>query len=78
MLGGIVIVPTVCPLSADLTGDCIVNLADLLVFATQWLVPGDDYYCTMGGNLVGDKCLVTLEDFAEFAAQWLTKYPPEE
>jgi hypothetical protein len=78
MLGGIVIVPTACPLSADLTGECIVNLEDLWIFSTQWLVPGDDYYCMMGGNLVGTKCLVTLEDFAEFASQWLTKYPPEE
>ncbi len=78
MLGGIVIVPTACPLSADLTGDCIVNLADLRVLATQWLVPGDDYYCMMGGNLVGTKCLVTLEDFAEFASQWLMEYPSGE
>jgi hypothetical protein len=78
MLGGIVIVPTACPLSADLTGDCVVNLADLQVFAAQWLVPGDDYYCTMGGNLVGAACLVTLEDFAEFASQWLMQYPSGE
>ncbi|NLH17592.1 MAG: hypothetical protein GX455_13535, partial [Phycisphaerae bacterium] len=78
MLGGIVIVPTACPLSADLTGECIVDLEDLRIFASQWLVPGDDYYCMMGGNLVGDKCLVTLEDFAEFVAQWMMKYPPDE
>ncbi len=78
MLGGIVIVPTACPLSADLTGDCIVNLADLRVFATQWLVPGDDYYCMMGGNLIGTQCLVTLEDFAEFASQWLMEHPSGE
>jgi hypothetical protein len=78
MLGGIVIVPTACPLSADLTGDCIVNIEDLRVFATQWLAPGDDYYCTMGGNLVGTKCLVTLEDFAEFASQWMMEYPSGE
>jgi hypothetical protein len=78
MLGGIVIVPTACPLSADLTGDCIVNIDDLRVFATQWLVPGDDYYCTMGGNLIGTTCLVTLEDFAEFASQWMKEYPSGE
>lgn len=78
MLGGIVIVPTACPLSADLTGDCVVNIDDLRVFATQWLVPGDDCYCTMGGNLIGTQCLVTLEDLAEFASQWMMEYPPVE
>jgi hypothetical protein len=78
MLGGIVIVPTACPLSADLTGDCIVDIDDLRIFAAQWLVPGDDYYCTMGGNIVGAACLVTLEDFAEFASQWMMQYPSGE
>ena len=77
MLGGIVVTTTVCPLIADLTGDCIVNYNDLYEFASQWLVPGDDNYCVMNGNLVGESCLVTLEDFSVFASQWMMEYTQE-
>jgi len=33
----------VCPLSGDVTGDCVVDLADLAVIASQWLQSYDSY-----------------------------------
>jgi len=51
-----------CP-SADLTGDCKVDLADLYVMAEQWL-PGDDP--------TGDPAF-NLSDFAIMASQWLVE-----
>lgn len=75
MLGGIVITSTVCPLRADLTGDCIVDYADLAEFVGQWLLSVDPYYCTLSADLEGEECVVQLEDFASFAAQWMARIP---
>lgn len=75
MLGGIVITPTVCPLRADLTGDCAVDYADLTVFIDQWMLSVDPYYCILSADLEGDECSVQLEDFAFFATQWLANIP---
>lgn len=75
MLGGIVITPTVCPLRADMTGDCIVDMADLAVFVEQWLSSVDPYYCTLSANLTGTDCSVTMDDVECFAAQWLLSFP---
>ncbi|MBN1816955.1 MAG: hypothetical protein JW828_06315 [Sedimentisphaerales bacterium] len=74
MLGGIVVTTTVCPLAADLTGDCVVNYEDLMVFADQWLVTGDHDYCVLNANLAGEPCEVTVEDFGIFASQWLMEH----
>jgi DNA-binding beta-propeller fold protein YncE len=72
-LGGIVITPTVCPLQADLTGDCTVNLQDLYAFISQWLQSVDPYYCTLSANMAGpeSECKVNVEDFSIFASQWM-------
>jgi DNA-binding beta-propeller fold protein YncE len=72
-LGGIVITPTVCPLQADLTGDCIVNMQDLYAFIGQWLQSVDPYYCTLSANMAGpdSECTVNMKDFAVFASQWM-------
>jgi hypothetical protein len=75
-LGGIVITPTVCPLQADLTGDCIVDIADLYEFLNQWLETIDPYYCTLSANMDGaeEECTVNIEDFAIFASQWMDEF----
>ncbi|MBE0535712.1 MAG: lamin tail domain-containing protein, partial [Phycisphaerae bacterium] len=55
-----------CP-SADLNSDCVVDLADLAVFGSQWLdVPG-------GSADLDGIAGVSLEDFAILAAQWRTR-----
>jgi len=78
-LAGIVITPTVCPLQADLTGDCIVNLQDLYAFISQWLQSVDPYYCTLSANMAGpeSECKVNVEDFSIFASQWMTSFGGE-
>jgi hypothetical protein len=78
-LAGIVITPTVCPLQADLTGDCIVNLQDLYAFISQWLQSVDPYYCTLSANMAGpeSECKVNVEDFSNFASQWMTSFGGE-
>ena len=56
--------------SADLTDDCMVDIADLVSFTSQWLdSPGDS------ANLDGVPG-VTLEDYAILSAQWQMGCPP--
>jgi DNA-binding beta-propeller fold protein YncE len=78
-LGGIVITPTVCPLQADLTGDCVVNMHDLYAFVGQWLQSVDPYYCTLSGNMAGpeEECSVNMKDFSVFASQWMMEFGGE-
>lgn len=78
-LGGIVITPTICPLQADLTGDCVVNLLDLYEFIGQWLDSVDPYYCTLSANMAGpdSECKVNIEDFSVFASQWMAEFEHE-
>ncbi len=78
MLGGIVVTLEVCSLRADLTGDCRVNNLDLYEFSQQWLITGDDEYCILNANLVGETCFVDLADYAVFASQWLMDYSQSE
>jgi formylglycine-generating enzyme required for sulfatase activity len=56
-----------CP-TADLTGDCFVDLADLTLLANQWLAESTE--CPPP-DLTGD-CRVDSEDFAVTSAQWLS------
>ncbi|NLH17392.1 MAG: SUMF1/EgtB/PvdO family nonheme iron enzyme [Phycisphaerae bacterium] len=56
-----------CP-SADRTGDCFVNPADLLHIAQQWMSEGPD--CP-SADINGD-CRVDVEDFAMISRQWLS------
>ena len=76
MLGGVVITPTVCPLLADLTGDCVVDIEDLYAFVGQWMQSVDPYYCTLSANMAGpeEECAVNIEDFAVFASQWMEEF----
>ena len=60
-----------CSLSADLTGDCYVNIDDLDVFAGQWLLTDERRDCSLCADLTGYYCSVTFEDFAIIAEQWL-------
>ena len=73
----------VCP-SADLTGDCKVNLEDFAVIGADWLGEYDlnDMYTLASQWLstpcpsadhTGD-CRVDLEDFAVIGADWLGEY----
>lgn len=56
-----------CP-TADLTDDCFVDLADLILLANQWMVVTVE--CPPP-DLTGD-CHVNSVDFAVTSAQWLT------
>jgi len=58
----------------DLSGDCIVNLNDLLIFTSQWL---DDTGCSGLGcaDLDGDNNVDTV-DFALLAANWFKQGHP--
>lgn len=51
-----------CP-TADITGDCFVDLDDFAIMASQWLV------CP-SADLNGD-CFVDFEDFSILSLQWL-------
>lgn len=58
-----------CP-DADLSGDCSVGLADLIIFAEQWLdPPGCAGYADDCADLVGSDG-VNNTDFAALAGQW--------
>jgi hypothetical protein len=63
-------VVSLCP-SADLTGDCVVDMKDFALFASQWL--RDDCvtpdWC--GGADFDKSGKVGMEDLAELMAQWL-------
>jgi formylglycine-generating enzyme len=56
-----------CP-SADLTVDCLVNLADIVLMGEQWLVESTE--CP-SADLNSD-CRVDSEDFTLISEQWLT------
>ncbi len=63
-----------CP-EADLSGDCVVGLDDLVLFAEQWLdsagCAGFEETC---GDLTGNDG-VDFEDFAVLAGQWQVQEP---
>jgi hypothetical protein len=67
-VSSIVVVPesTECP-SADLSGDCFVDLDDLKLFAQQWCI-GVETPCPTA-DFSGD-CFIDLEDFVVIAQQW--------
>jgi hypothetical protein len=55
---------------ADIEPDCVIDLADLLIMAAQWLqVPTDP-----AADLCPD-CRIDLSDFAILAEHWLTADP---
>jgi hypothetical protein len=56
-----------CQLTADLTGDCRVNSADLLQMATDWLMVDE---CQLPSDITGD-CKVDMEDLAHMSTEWL-------
>ncbi|MBE0538009.1 MAG: hypothetical protein IH624_20295 [Phycisphaerae bacterium] len=60
-----------CSLRADLTGDCTVDIYDLLEFANQWLATSQDTPCPLTADLAGQDCNVNLKDFATLATEWL-------
>ena len=60
---------TVCPLVSDLDGDCTITLADLILFAEQWLAPGCIGFEEACADFVGDDG-VNLEDFSILAQEW--------
>ncbi|MBN1804372.1 MAG: CotH kinase family protein [Sedimentisphaerales bacterium] len=65
----ITVLESVCPLS-DLTGDCIVDFSDLVVFTEQWLSPpGCPDYPLGCADLTGNDG-VDLFDFALLAESW--------
>lgn len=70
------IVCITCPaayLSADLTGDGIVNVKDISMVAFQWLSGGYSNNCP-AADITGD-CFVDLADLALISKQWLTTDP---
>lgn len=62
----------ICSLTTDLTGDCVVDISDLMEFGLQWLqsseLPGD---CPFTANFEGENCKVELPDFAYLAEDWM-------
>jgi hypothetical protein len=63
-------VDIVCPLLADLTGDCHVSLPDLVVLCGQWMASEDPGNCTLSAELAGGDCKVNLNDFAVLQSEW--------
>ncbi len=64
-----------CP-QADLTGDCVVDLDDLAVFADQWLDPaGCAEHPAHCADFVGNDG-VNQKDFAVYAKEWLQSGSP--
>ncbi|MDI6450216.1 CotH kinase family protein [Anaerobaca lacustris] len=62
-----------CPLS-DLSGDCKVDLADLMLLAEQWLDgPGCEGYLLHCADLLGNDG-VALDDFSRLAQDWLADW----
>jgi hypothetical protein len=59
--------PIYCDLSADLTGDCHVTIADLSIFCEQWLHEGSP--CP-SADLARDDCKVDFYDFAVLVEEW--------
>ena len=59
---------------ADLSGNCIVDLADVEIMAGQWLQSGEN-----AADIYEDS-IVNLKDFAVLANSWLDEqlWPPEE
>jgi hypothetical protein len=53
---------SICSLTGDFTGDCVVDINDLAFFANSWLKPGDP-------DLTGDGA-ANFADFAIFANFW--------
>jgi len=68
---GTVSIAGTCPLLADLTGDCRVDIQDLQTFAAQWLASGDPGDCSWTADLHGADCKVDLRDLAILAFEWL-------
>jgi hypothetical protein len=65
-------VRSLCPLRADLAwGDCLVDEADLAVFAEEWLAQGDVDDCGLSADLSGGDCYVGFGDFAVLASEWV-------
>ena len=62
-----------CGLTADLTGDCLVDLRDLAVLAGEyeWLAADNPTECPFQADISGSDCRIDLADFAVMAEQWL-------
>jgi hypothetical protein len=59
-----------CPLYADLTGDCAVDLDDLHVFCSRWLESDASDVCMIQPDISGDDCTVNMYDFDKLASFW--------
>jgi hypothetical protein len=73
---GTVQAATVCP-TADLTGDCFVDLADLAVLAKVWLADCDASNDFCGGADFDASGKVTGSDAVTFALEWLEGQRPD-
>ncbi|MBE0535704.1 MAG: hypothetical protein IH624_08535 [Phycisphaerae bacterium] len=69
--------PRRCRFRADLTGDCRVDLYDLMAFCDQWLTAAEEDPCPLSADLAGADCYVDLDDFAVLAEEWLGSDPAE-
>jgi len=64
-----------CP-EGDISGDCVVDISDMLIFAEQWLNnPGCVGHPDDCADIVGDDG-VNLSDFAVVAGNWLKTGSP--
>ncbi len=63
--------PKWCRLRADLTGDCMVDLYDLIAFCEQWLTSSEAQTCPLSADLAGEDCFVDWQDFTVLAGEWL-------
>lgn len=61
-----------CQLAGDVTGDCSVDMDDLVVIASEWTIVEEfsDDNCQLAGDVTGD-CAVDLADLAVIASEWM-------
>jgi hypothetical protein len=67
-----IVITVPCLLTADLSGDCFVDLEDLAVFASEWLRTDCVTPDWCGGADMDTTGDVGLSDLAELVSQWLT------
>jgi hypothetical protein len=67
-----IVITVPCLLTADLSGDCIVDMEDLAVLASAWQRTGCVAPDWCGGADIDASGAVGLDDLAELVSQWLT------
>jgi hypothetical protein len=67
-----IVITVPCELSADLSGDCFVDLEDLALFASAWLRTDCVTPDWCGGADLDASGDVGLKDLAELVSQWLS------